>query len=208
MAQRLAGLFFCPMRASPANRISMSRAISIQARANFMDRLAPPSGVVISPEPQTGGTNVARPKWTDSLECREAAPPAFIPLRAMPKLRAMIGQTDFCRAIVRLRCETQARVPVSTSPAATANDDAPMVISAMNGHAAMVISATHADGAVRPNATGAVKSPGAYDGVGVGRRQGQAGDEHAKSQSHHRYESHCKPPRFKPISVMAVQRGL
>jgi hypothetical protein len=32
MAQRLAGLFFCPMRASPANRISMSRAISIQAR--------------------------------------------------------------------------------------------------------------------------------------------------------------------------------
>jgi hypothetical protein len=56
-----------------------------------------------------------------------------------------------------------------------------MIISAMNDGAAMVISATYADSAVRPHATGTVISPGAYDRVGVGRRQGQAGDEHAKS---------------------------
>jgi hypothetical protein len=56
-----------------------------------------------------------------------------------------------------------------------------MIVSAMNDHAAMVISATHADSAARPNATGTVISPGAYDRVRVGRRQGQAGDEHAKS---------------------------
>jgi hypothetical protein len=83
-----------------------------------------------------------------------------------------------------------------------------MVISAMNNHAAMVIAAAHADSAARPNTTGTVKSPGAYDRVGVGRRQGQAGDEHAKSQSQHRYKSHCKPPRSKPVFMMGVQHGV
>jgi hypothetical protein len=44
-----------------------------------------------------------------------------------------------------------------------------MVISAMNNRAA-IIAATHADSAARPNATGSVNSPGAYERVSVGRR--------------------------------------
>jgi hypothetical protein len=62
---------------------------------------------------------------------------------------------------------------MSPSPTATVNN------------AAMVISAVHADGAMPPDATGAAKSPAAYQRIGVGRRQSQAGDEHAQSQPHH-----------------------
>jgi hypothetical protein len=70
---------------------------------------------------------------------------------------------------------------MSPSPTTTANNHAPTVISAMNNHTAMVISAMHADGA-----TAAIRSSGAYDCVGVRRRQSQAGDEYAKSQTHQR----------------------
>jgi hypothetical protein len=59
---------------------------------NFMEWPASPPGVAASPEAQTREAAIAKRTWTDSLKmAREPMRPAFPPLRAMPRSRAMIG---------------------------------------------------------------------------------------------------------------------